>query len=286
MKAKIIFLFLLLLTIFTACEPIEDRQDAGNVLKESELIFNIIQETTGSNTVIFENKTPGILPFFDWGSGFSNKAQAEAYFPFAGTYSVTFTAYCAGGNISTSKEFTVNQNDPAYFNDPAWNLISGNGSGKTWIFAADIPSSNFGGRIWGNGGYLDIPSGPNWWGRTFEDAKDDEIDLNAELYFDLDGAAHMKTISNGTTTTGNYDLKLNEKVMTSDGQIWAIGSIEFSGVTIPHGISQNEGQKPVYKFDICTLTENELVLCYNTEGNRTQGCESWYWRFKRKGFNY
>lgn len=286
MKTHIICLFALLLGVFVACDPIEDREEAGRVLSESELAFDMIQEPAGSNTVTFTNQTPAVIPLFDWGTGFSNKPVTEAYFPFAGKYTVVFTAYCGGGTVSTAKEFTVNQNDPEYFKDPAWNLISGNGTGKTWVFAADIPASNYEGRIWGNGGFKGMPVGPGWWGRTAADAKDDKIDLNAELFFDLDGGAHLKTSENGTTTTGSYDLKLNEKVMTSDGQTWAIGSIELAGATIPHGISQNEGLKPVYKFDICTLTDDELVLSYNTGNNRGDGSESWFWRFKRKGFNY
>jgi len=284
MNTKIISLLSLFALLFAACDPIESRDELGKRLNESELAFDIIQEPAGSNTIIFENKTPNVIPYFDWGTGYSNKSKTEAYIPFAGDYKVTFTAYSAGGPISITKDFTVSQNDPVYFEDPAWNLITGEGAGKTWVFATDIESFN--GYIWGNGGYKSNPPGPSWWGRTAADAGDDKIDLNSELYFDLDGAANIKSSSNGTTSTGTFDIKLDQKVMTDDGQVWSIGSLELSGTTIPHGISINEGSKLVYKFDVCVLNDDELVLSYNTGNNGGSGSESWFWRFKKKGSKY
>lgn len=286
MNTKICYLFASIIMLCVACDPVEDRDKPGRILNSDELVFDLIQEPAGSNTIIFDNKTPEIIPYYDWGTGFSNKPRTEAYFPFAGDYTVTFTAYCAGGSVSTTRNFTVSRNDPEYFKDPAWNKISGNGAGKVWIFATDIPTDNYDGRIWGNGGYKGNPPGPSWWGRTAADAKDDNIDIGAEMYFDLDGGANFKVTNHGTVSSGSYDLKLDEKVMSDDGQVWSIGSIELAGATIPHGISQNEGKKPVYKFDICILTEDELVLSYNTGNNKGSGSESWFWRFKRKGFDY
>lgn len=284
MKNKIITLLALSALLFTACDPIEDRDDMGRLLTESELAFDLIQEPAGSNTIIFENKTPAVIPYFDWGAGFSNKARTEAYIPFAGDYKVTFTAYTGGGAVSVTRDFTVAQNDPVYFEDPAWDLITGDGAGKTWEFASDI--TTFNGYIWGNGAYKGMPPGPSWWGRSAADAADDKIDLNAELYFDLEGAANIRSVSNGATTTGTFDIKLGEKVLSDDGQVWSIGSLELAGTTIPHGISINEGSKLVYKFDICTLNEDELILAYNTGNDGGSGSETWFWRFKRKGFKY
>lgn len=283
MKSRFFYFLFICLVLFASCDPIEDRDALGRVLDESELAFDIIQEPAGSNTVKFVSKTPGIIPYFDWGSGFSNKESAEAYLPFAGTYTVTYTAYCAGGPVSVVKEFTVAGNDEQYFKDPAWMLLTNGSEGKTWVFAMDVRS--YDGRIWGNGGYLNAPAGPGWWGRTAADAVDDKIDLNAELSFDLNGAANMKVSENGQNTKGTFDLRI-APVKDGEGKVWAIGSIELSGATIPHGISVNESSKAVYKFTICTLNENELVLSYNTKNLTSPGTEAWFWVFKRKGFNY
>ncbi|GEM_PF-1069117 len=284
MKNKIIYLSLLITLFFSACDTIEDRDEPGRVLNESELLFDMIQEPAGSNTVLLENKTKNVIPYFDWGTGYSTQSKTEAYFPFAGEYTLTFTAFCAGGPVSTTRTFKVDNNDPEYFKDPAWALLSGNNNGKTWVFATDIPKSSYEGRIWGNGGYMRMPPGPDWWGRTAADAIDDNIDLQAEMYFDLAGAANFKVTNHGSTSTGTYDLKLTEKVITDDGSTWSIGSLELSGATIPHGISINEDSKTVYKFNICVLTEDELVLAYLNP--TVDYGETWYWRFKRKGFNY
>ncbi|WP_300701409.1 hypothetical protein [Bacteroides sp.] len=284
MKTITIYLSILMSLLLAACNTIEDRDNGGRLLTENELQFDMIQTPVGSNTVILENKTKGVIPYFDWGTGYSNKQKTEAYFPFAGEYTLTFTAYCDGGAVSTTRTFNVAQNDPAYFENPAWGLLSGNNKGKTWVFATDIPKSSYEGRIWGNGGYKRMPQGPDWWGRTAADAHEDKIDLNAEMYFDLEGAANFKVTYNGTTTNGIYDLKLDEQVKNDDGSLWSIGSLQLSSATIPHGISVNEGNKTIYKFDICILTEDELVLAYLNP--TVDYGETWYWRFKRKGFNY
>lgn len=283
MKTRLLYFLSVCLALFVSCDPIEDRDELGGVLSESELAFDIVQEPAGSNTVRFISKTPGVIPYFDWGTGFSNKETTEAYLPFAGTYTVTYTAYCGGGPVSTTKEFTVSGNDEAYFKDPAWNLLTNGTDGKTWVFATDNPS--YEGRIWGNGGFLSSPAGPGWWGRTAADAKDDKIDVNSELFFDLNGAANIKTSENGTSSKGTFDLRL-DAIKDGEGNVWAIGNMELSGATIPHGISINEDSKTVYKFNICTLSENELVLSYNTKNLNSSGTEAWFWRFKRKGFNY
>lgn len=285
-KETLYFSLATLLLFFSSCEPIEDRETLGPVLGESELRFEIIQEPAGSNTVRFVSQNKGILPYFDWETGYSNKADVEAYLPFAGNYMVTYTAYCAGGTVSTSREFSVSENDPEYFKNPAWNLLTNGEAGKTWVFATDIPETNYGGRIWGNGGFLTTPAGPAWWGRTAMDAKDDNIDLNSELYFDLEGAANFHSSENGIVTTGKFDMDFDNPSIAPDGTVWSIGTIELSGGTIPHGISQNEDKKTVYKFNICILTEDELVLSYTTGGKTDAGSEAWFWRFKRKGFSY
>lgn len=283
MKSRLFYFLSIFMVVFASCDPIEDRDQLGGVLDADELAFDIIQEPVGSNNVRFVSKTPAIIPYFDWGTGFSNKETAEAYLPFAGTYTVKFTAYCAGGAVSTSKEFTVGKNDEDYFKDPAWALLTNGMEGKTWVFATDVPT--YDGRIWGNGGYLNAPAGPGWWGRTAADAKDDKIDLDSELSFDLTGSANLKVTENGQTSEGTFDLRLSP-VKDGDGKLWAIGSLELSGATIPHGISVNESSKTVYKFTICTLTADELVLSYNTKNLTNSGTEAWFWRFKRKGFTY
>lgn len=283
MKTRVFYFLFIYLVIFAACDPIENRDKLGEVLNEDQLFFDIVQEPEGSNTVKFVSKTPGIIPYFDWGTGFSTKENAEAYLPFAGTYTVTYTAYCAGGAVSISKEFTVSENDEEYFKAPAWNLLTNGTEGKTWVFATDVPT--YDGKIWGNGAYLNFPAGPGWWGRTAADAKDDNIDVNSELCFDLNQAANVKMCENGKESKGTFNLTI-ENIKDDDGKVWAIGYIELAGTTIPHGISQNEDKKTVYKFNICTLNENELVLSYNTKNLTDPGTETWFWVFKRKGYTY
>lgn len=286
MKTNITGLFTLFILLFASCEPVENRDKLGNLLSESELVFDIIQEPAGGNTVIFENKTPGVIPYFAWGGEYSNQPRTEAYIPFAGEYTVTFTAFTAGGPVSISKDFTVNQNDPEYFANPAWDLLTGNGAGKTWVIASDVPTSEFSGVFWGNGSYLG-----NWfsWSEDWGAKKDDyprDMDINGEFYFDLEGGLNFQSTEHGKTATGSFNLQVadEDRVLTDAGEIWSIGKLDLAGASIPYGISVNEDNKIIYQFDICRLTEDELVLAYQNPS--VDYGETWFWRFKRKGFNF
>ena len=100
--------------LFASCSTIEDREDAGPILTADQLVFTVKQPTAGSNTIILENKTPGTLQYWDWGTGFSNKLKDTIYIPFAGTFKIKFTAFCSGGTVTDSTTFTIAANDNAF----------------------------------------------------------------------------------------------------------------------------------------------------------------------------
>ncbi|GBU08091.1 hypothetical protein AwDysgo_14220 [Bacteroidales bacterium] len=256
MNKKIIYHIISLLVLFCACDSVEDRQDLGNVLTENQLVFDLIQTPAGSNSVVFQNQTANIIPYYDWGTGFSNKPRTEAYFPFAGEYTVNFTAFCAGGTVSTNKKFTVDQNDPNYFENPIWNLLT-NTTGKTWVWALDHPS----GHPYGNGPVDCLE--PGWWQVTVAEIEGWGI-AQDEITFDINGAANFSIKTKDGIKTGFFDIG----EMTVEGQVFP--SLKISGATM----SRDEDKSGLYH--IVKLTQDELIV--HQEYNVSI--------YKRKGFMY
>ena len=126
--------------LMASCETMENRDELGPVLTKDQLSIAVVQPTSGSNTVILQNKTQGAIMYWDWGTGTSHRAIDTIYIPFAGTFKLKYTAFCAGGTITDSTNFTIAANDDAFlqrsgmerFNQ--WRLRSdmGDGSWYTW----------------------------------------------------------------------------------------------------------------------------------------------------------
>ena len=66
---------------------------------------------------------------------------------------------------------------------------------------------------------------------------------------------------------------------SNDGTTWAKGKLTTNGVTVLCGISPNEGNAPVYEYDIIILNDNEMMLAYPEPGAPAWGT-AWFWAFK------
>lgn len=280
--------------LFAACDPIEDRIDAGAVMSESELLSHINISVDG-NTVTLENTAPEVISF--WQTNFgqqSNQSTASFYIPLENTYIATLTAYCAGGPVTVTKEFAIAQNDPEYFSDPFWELLTNGIDGKTWVWATDYP----GGKIFGIGPYL-ASYGPDWWAPAVEELPGQGSSTAAEITFDLNLGFNF-TVSNSVDSSvetpmpgdgaGSFNMALGDEnhLIFADGseQIWSYGKITFTNHTIPCGYEPNSEGKPLhYVFDIQKLTEDELQLAFPEPGAGAWG-GAWFYKFKRKGYSY
>lgn len=294
MKKRIIYLIAGAALLFAACDPIEDRIDAGSVLSESELSAFVKVTVTGNNVTI-ENTAPETVSFMKTSFGQqSNKNKDTFYIPLKNTYTATVTAYCAGGPVTVSKEFQIAQNDPTYFADPFWQLLTNDTAGKSWVWALDFP----GGKVWGIGPYLASTSG-DWWAPAVADLPGQGATLTDEVVFDLNGGLNFKVINSVGTTkepavpgngTGTFNMDLGEAnhVMNADGNaVWSYGKITFTNHTIPLGIEPNTSGKPLhYKFDILKMTNDELWLAFPEPGVTWAWGAAWYYKFKRKGYTY
>jgi len=261
MKKTLYYSLVGLALLFASCSTIEDRAELGPILKASELVFTVSQPTAGANTIILHSKSPGALPYWDWGTGFSNKANDTIYIPFAGTFKMKYTAFCSGGTITDSATFTIAKNDDAFFDkNPLWKKLTGGGAGKTWVWATDIPN----GKVAGNG--PEDCTSPQWWTMTASDGNvsggiADEITMN------LSGAANFSRKSaDGSVKKGFFGMLTD---YSNNGKTFNAFEV-IGGPTMPWPSTG--------KYHVTVINNDELVVheykAYNVA------------MYKRKGFTY
>jgi len=290
MRKNIYLIFMAVMLFFVACSPIEDRMDMGPLLTESQLDITV---TVVGNTAKCVNNTPGTIAYWDWQIGHSNQPKVDIYLPLKGTYKLTFTAYCGGGKVSKTQDIVIAQNDPEYYKSPLWNKLTNGATGKTWVWASDIP----GGKVWGIGPYK-VPNDAGWWTLTTADIVGQGGGLDDELYFDLDKAHHVKVTAKNpdhkaapASGAGFFTMDIADKdvLYTDDSKAtkWAEGVLTFVGQAAPMAFQPNAAGKPLqYKYDIVKLTDDELWLFYPEPGVTAQWGAAWFCKFKRKGYTY
>ncbi|GLB51964.1 hypothetical protein NBRC110019_10030 [Neptunitalea chrysea] len=137
---KISLLLIGIMFSFVSCE---DKYEIGGLLSKDELDFTVVQDysqDTGGNTVILTNLTEGASAYWEYELGTSNKEEVTVKFPFAGTYTIQFTAMTDGGSVAADPiTVTVTENNLNYVSGELWENITGGGVGysKTWYLDLD-----------------------------------------------------------------------------------------------------------------------------------------------------
>lgn len=252
LKPAIAFLGALL--ILVACSP--ENPGLGGVISASDLDISITQNPEKDNIVYLENRTPGIIPFWDYGIGYTNEHKATVEIRFAGEHEIKFYALDKGGSVSTSQKITVTKNDEDYFKDPVWNLLANGSDGKTWVWHDKIPA------CYGNGGYGSIV--PEWWQVSYSEVISNDWEIG-EMVFDLNGAQNFtKTLNTGTTTKGFFNLDIENMRLT------------ILNANILHGADYGgDGANGSY-YAITRLTETEMTLARQGDGWQN----TWVFRVK------
>ncbi|WP_148707422.1 hypothetical protein [Chitinophaga skermanii] len=248
-------LYIVCIALLSACSSKEDRIALGNPLPASSLKFTVTQTAGYDNELTMEATTPGTIPFWDYGFGVSNERKFKAVIPFAGQYPVKYYAYGKSGPSVDSVSVTVSQNDPNFFSDAKWDLLTNGITGKTWVWAPDNPFK----CITGGGNYTDTE--PTWWKDNLADATPY---LNDKMMFDLNG---------------NYNFVLKTPTKNSPGKFSfnpATMKLSFIGTDISKGQNWN--------YDVIKLNTNELVIAA-THIESWGGYRNFYY-FKREGYVY
>lgn len=246
--------------LMCACDPIEDRNELTGSLNPEDLDISV---SVSGNTITMENKTQGILPYWDYGTGFSNKNKETILQPFAGEHTIKFTAYGVGyKGVTVEKTVSVEKNDLEYFKTPeSWNLLSGDGKGKTWVWNLDKSNP------YGNGS--EMMTGVEWWGPGVAAMKADGTAFD-EMTFDLQGAANFALTHKKEDGTVLSVEKAFFKTYPTTYNKKTFNQVEIIGGKISKGSDNN------LTYDIVKLDEEELVLRERHSG------WAWIYFFKAK----
>ena len=227
MKRKLYILVaaLALGSIFS-CEPIEDRESLPAItLTPETLKFSVVQNPEKNNEVKLTNLDPTVIPYWSYSDsngeiGHYNTNEQILFFPFAGTYTVDFTAFTRGGAVYADPvTVTVDQNDPTYFSDPTWNKLTNGEEGKTWVLDMSDPIAwgalNFAGPAPYSGDWWWIPGSYQSWSMAMKDW--------GEMTFDLNGGYNVKVVQTAlnsmdqTTKTGVFNLDIAKDALVFSG---------------------------------------------------------------------
>ncbi|MDD4605851.1 MAG: hypothetical protein PHH10_06070 [Dysgonamonadaceae bacterium] len=274
MNKAILYISMLLMVLFAACEPVENRLSMGDPISAEQLdlsVTPIMVDGKRSNKVVMENHSP-VMSSWNYGVGVSQKMTDTVLLVITGDNNIIFTGLNPDGSTIT-KTITVNVEELTFPVPEEWGYLCGDGE-KEWVWAETGP--------WGNGGYL-ASFAPAWW-IVDHDGIEGQVEgegPNTSMIFSINGASLTKNRNDGTTDTGSFSFDMSKKKVTSGGVLWAIGQFKTVGTTILCGISPDEGKVPVNTFDILVLTEDRLVLAYAPAGTGEWGT-AYFWVFVPK----
>jgi len=254
MKKLITLSLFALSAVLVSCTKEDEESLGGPTISKENVKFSVTQEQGHDNIVMLNSLTEGsYIPFWEFTGGFSKNKKDTITLPFAGQYTVRYTIYTPGGPIADSANITVSENDPEYFANPMWDLLTNSQAGKTWVWASDIP----GGICYGNGS--GGATAPEWWQNGIAYLNDQGVAAD-EMTFDLNGAKNYTLTHAGTAKKALFELDTLAK------------TIKMTGADI------SLGNKVTYV--IVKLTADELTLAQQGDGWRN------IWMYKRKGYNY
>lgn len=232
-------IFLTLIAIITvgslfSCEPVEDRNSLpAMTLKSTDLNFTAV---ANGNTIELKNLTPDVIPYWSYVDskgnelGHSNLNETTIPMPFAGTYTINFSAYTKGGSVTATKTVTISKNDQTLFNDPRWVMLTNGIAGKTWVFNM-VTESPF---AFVGGGYINktVEGDWAWYPGSINDVSWSGVENKdwGEVTFDLNGGYNVKVTQTSLTTgssvkttqSGTYNFSLttgstNDRIILNGG---------------------------------------------------------------------
>ena len=131
-KFKILFAFLGLALLFTACTPKDF--ELGALLDKSALKFSITPDSKDPNMIILKSLISGVTPQWVTPLGHSTRVQDTVKIAFPGTYKFVYGVESAGGLVQADTiTINITTTNLSYVNDPLWTMLSGGvGNEKTW----------------------------------------------------------------------------------------------------------------------------------------------------------
>lgn len=248
------------------CDPIEERESLGRQFAPDDLKFSVTQDPSYNNKVYLENQTPSSIPFWEFVIGTSTRESDTIIFPFAGDYMVKFTAFGRGGSLQDSSQITIEENDPYYFADPDWELLTNGIDGKYWKLTKVTlgPATNYK-SVWADAG--------TWWSA-------DAYNWSDSAYFDLNKNFNFIRFHNGQEIKSTFTFDTNEviagSVIPGPGK-----SIRINGnnqMNIKDG-SNEMAESNKARYRIFRLTSDSLVVGQGSYYTATRATSTEDWSY-------
>ncbi|MDR1707393.1 MAG: hypothetical protein LBR46_05250 [Prevotella sp.] len=275
---KKIMLFILSVFTMISCDPLVDNKDMGGILSEDQIDISVKSTTEGSNEIVMENYTPGIVPYWDFIINTSTNQKETAVMPFIGELTISCTAICNGGTVTTTRKVNVTKLDKPI--PEQWNMLASEElSGKVWVWDTDQPFV-YGTAGYGNN-YAPAWSAFNPGGQVMAGKI---VSTDEEMVFDRNGGPNFtrRKTSGTVVEKGLFKFDMTKQKIRDDGAVWSIGQMQFTNATVITG-SSCWSNDPVYTFDIISLSADKMVLAYAAPGTEFQVWnEATFWCFKAK----
>jgi hypothetical protein len=269
---RILYILIAAVTIGSllfSCEAVEDRESLPAVtLTPSTLRFSVTQNPANKNQITFKSDDPTVIPYWKYVDGngnelgHSNKSSDNVVFPFAGKYTVYFSAYTRGGSVDAAPVIVnVDKNDDTYFSDPKWSMLSNGVTGKTWVLDMVDPVG------WAGLDYPYNPKGADYWNWFPDYASNSWVMDNknwGEMHFDLNGGYNTsvtQTAISGTSQTakkGSYTFDIANNKLVFNG-----------GVEMLYGGDYYGDCSNWYSVKVVELTATSLRLAVIRDKSRT-----------------
>jgi len=291
MKDTYLILSLILLAgTMIACEPVVTHYSMGGIIPADQLKLTVKATTEGGNQIVLANETPRCAGWWDYGIGIARSDRDTIIIPYMGTHTITFKGMCDGGIVTTTRTVAVSKIDHAA--SPEWTMLAGSGTeGKTWTWEDDDDyyldniSSDYQGA-YGTGGYgNDYCS--TWSGADAGGSVSGiDVPTDEEMVFDLNGGPNftLRRTDGTVLQKGTFKFDMSATTALSNGSLWAIGQITFTGASImlPYGCDMSPSDT-IHTFDIITISEDRMVLAYSAAGTPLEAWETaYFWCFKAK----
>ncbi len=267
---------ILILAVLYSCQPQKDKFGSlGNPPTSGEIK---IDNSDPYNPVFSAVSEGGFIYLWNLGNGQTATGQkVTSYYPFAGDYGISCKISGTGGEgITTTKTFTVDNNDPKVANMPVWKELTGAGAGTTWVYNTD-PATGSPDYCYqtGNQAELDNWDGNGWqpswsWGQCVQITPD----INGEMVFDLIGGINYTYhhVEGDAGVHGTFILNTENMTLTVKNPYILDYNIDCTNpATTINGV-----------YEIKLITEDQLILWQDQLDSEETG---WGWSFKKKGTN-
>ncbi|GHT55188.1 hypothetical protein AGMMS49982_20840 [Bacteroidia bacterium] len=273
--------------LWTGCEPIVDKHDAGGSIAATELqatATSVVKDGKNTNKVYVHCTSPVLC---QWSDGVNTLSATEGYLTLllTGEQTITLTAMTADGTTLT-KSFTVNVDDLTEPVDPAYGYLCGTGSKKWTWQSADC---------YGNGNPSSLA--PEWSKSSITDVDGMCVakslpheGTNATMEFTLMGKKMVKKDADGNETPGTFNFEMKNFAVKESLWSWmdpywspddpfAIGTMAFynTNILFPYDINYNNAV--VTNYYIVSLSDTELILAAITTNQEVSWYETFYWVF-------